>query len=455
MPLYRPRDVAIAVVGDGFGSLIVYATAVYMGFSPEQVTVFGPSDTPIGTYQQFAFNLGQTVLRSESESHFLPADWPTFAQLDAWARRDVSYLVRSVRRRYNPAVSDILAEAMVVADELGWHDSRFPAKVGWLQRDGATFSAPYFVLYDEDARIIGRARHVVLAVGHGPLSFPPALQLAKNDARLGTRIVQAYEAKEYDPRGRYVVIGAGIASVNEWANILDAGAECISLTRNPEPDEQDLNTPRCFFEALGLDAYQALDFHERVAFLGEILKGTTPRRRGWIDTIEQGRHEGRFGALVGEIVRVEPGPLGLRIYVSSRHGPDPGAFDVTGVVAGTGFNKSALSVPLLRRVIEFYGVPIEDGRMRLQSNCGVPGLDRHDSRCAVMGIHANSVVAHADTIAGLKYIGRRFVADCYRAERAAGAVRRRRLGERLAMQLTLARRSVAAIRQTRVAAQIS
>jgi len=62
-------------------------------------------------------------------------------------------------------------------------------------------------------------------------------------------------------------------------------------------------------------------------------------------------------------------------------------------------------------------VPIENGRMKLQSNCGLPGLDRPDSRCAAMGIHANSVVTHGDTIAGLKYIGRRFVADCFEAEK--------------------------------------
>ena len=55
--------------------------------------------------------------------------------------------------------------------------------------------------------------------------------------------------------------------------------------------------------------------------------------------------------------------------------------------------------------------------MKLKSNCGVPGLDRPDSRLGVMGIHANTVIPHGDTIAGLKYIGRRFAADCYRAER--------------------------------------
>ena len=55
---------------------------------------------------------------------------------------------------------------------------------------------------------------------------------------------------------------------------------------------------------------------------------------------------------------------------------------MTGVVAGTGFNKSVLTLPLLRRLIEYYDVPVEDGRLKLQTNCGVPGLDRADSRCA-------------------------------------------------------------------------
>ena len=53
------------------------------GTTPEQFGAFGENQDPVGTYLGFATNLGQTVLRSESESHFLPADWPTFAQLDA------------------------------------------------------------------------------------------------------------------------------------------------------------------------------------------------------------------------------------------------------------------------------------------------------------------------------------------------------------------------------------
>ena len=116
MTASAPRDSVIAVVGDGFGSLLVHCTARYLGFTNDEITIFGPSDNPIGTYQQFAYNLGQTVLRSESESHFLPADWPTFAELEAWSRRSLSPLLRSARRRYNPGVPDIMAEAQVVSE---------------------------------------------------------------------------------------------------------------------------------------------------------------------------------------------------------------------------------------------------------------------------------------------------------------------------------------------------
>ena len=129
MPASVPRDSTLAVVGDGFGSLIVYATAIYLGYRPEEIAIFGTNDNAVGTYQQFAHNLGQTVLRSESESHFLPADWPTFAHLDAWSRRSPKPLYRSIKRKYNPGVPDILAEASVVQRRLGWEHVRVPRRV--------------------------------------------------------------------------------------------------------------------------------------------------------------------------------------------------------------------------------------------------------------------------------------------------------------------------------------
>jgi hypothetical protein len=437
------------VVGDGFGSLIVHCTARYLGFSGEEISIFGPSENPVGTYQQFAYNLGQTVLRSESESHFLAPDWPTFAQLDAWARLSPAPLWRSISRKYNPGVVEILNEAMVVKERTGWEHSRVPTLVGWLQREMQPM--PHFVMYDEHANFIGRAKHVMLAPGHGPLSFPPVLAKARQDPALADRIVQAYEPKQYASGGRYIVIGAGIASVNEWANILDIGGSVLALTRNPEPETQDLNVPRCLFESIGIDAYVSMPFEQRVRFLGEVLRGTRPERREWLATIEGGRAEGRFDALVGDIDTVESGRAGLRVRVSSRDGEDPGWLDITGITAGTGFNKSVLTIPLLRRLVGHYGVPVVDGRIKLQTNCGVPGLDRPDSRLCCMGLIANSVIPHGDTIAGLKYIGRRFVSDCARAER----LRRRPFPSRMALQFSMGRDVARALRRVSPTQQLA
>ena len=440
MPATAPRDSVIATVGDGFGSLLVHTTARYLGFENDQLTVFGPSDNPVGTYQQFAYNLGQTVLRSESESHFLAPDWPTFAQLDAWSHKSLKPLWRTTRRKYNPGVPEILTEAAVVTRRTGWEQARIPTKVGWLQRQ--MNPTPHFVMYDEQANFIGRAKHVMLAPGHGPLSFPPLLAKARKDPAVADRIVQAYEPKQYAAGGRYIVLGAGIASVNEWANILDAGGSVLALTRNEQPETQDLNVPRCLFESIGIDAYTRLPFDQRIEFLGQVLRGTRPERRQWLSRIQAGQQEGRFDAIVGEIDKIEPGRAGLRVYVKSKGGEDPGWLDVTGVTAGTGFNKSVLTLPLIRRLVEFYKVPVVEGRLRLQTNCGVPGLDLPESRLCCMGLIANNVIPHGDTIAGLKFISRRFVSDCARAEK----LQRRSFPSRLSLQFSMGRDVAQALR---------
>src|SRR5206468_3715407 len=111
---------------------------------------------------------------------------------------------------------------------------------------------------------------------------------------------------KYAQEGRYLVIGAGIASVNEWANALDVGAKVISLLRSPVPEEQDLNAPRCLFESLGIDAFAGLPFEDRLVVLSKILKGTSPTRRTWANKIKRAREEGRFEQLMGEIDRVDP-----------------------------------------------------------------------------------------------------------------------------------------------------
>lgn len=444
------QDVTIGVVGDGFGALLVYTTAIYLGFKPDQIGIFGKNLIPTSTYQQFAWNLGQTVLRSEAESHFLPADWPTFSQLDAWARLDVSPLFRSAFRKFNPGVPDVMAEANVVTKALDWETRILGGThVGWIVREPGP--PAHFSLYDEEANLLGRAKHLALAPGHGPLAFPGIYGKARENPALADRVVQAYEPKTYFRGGRYIVVGSGIASVNEWANCIESGAQCIALRRNPHPEEQDLNVPRCLFDGSGIDAFQGLSFEQRMDFLGQALRGTAPNRRGWNEIIKSGRDQGMYEELIGSITDIQPGPAGLKVKLRLYDGTDVPEIDVTGIVAGTGFVKSAFSIPVVRRLCQTYNVPVERERIKLKTNCGIPPLDRPDSRLCAMGLISNTVVPNADTIAGLKYQARRFVGDVQRAE----DLKLRPFPSRLSLQMKLARQSVKSIRQIRKTRQLA
>ena len=347
-----PRDSVIAVVGEGFGSLLVHTTGRYLGFTNKEITVFG-HERQSGRYlSAVRLQPGPDRPSSESESHFLAPDWPTFAQIDALAHRSPAPLWRSITRKYNPGVTEILTEAAVVHKRMGWEESRVPLRIGWVQREMNPM--PHFVLYDEQANFVGRAKHVMLAPGHGPLSFPPMLAKARKDPRSRNGSSRPTSQSSTRPDGRYIVLGAGIASVNEWANILDIGGSVLALTRNPQPETQDLNVPRCLFESRGDRRLRVAALRPADPFLGEVLRGTRPDRKAWLQTIEDGRKEGRFDALVGEITQVEAGRAGLRTTSRAATDEDPGWLDVTGVTAGTGFNKSVLTIPLLRRLIEHY-----------------------------------------------------------------------------------------------------
>ena len=179
----HPQDVVLGVIGDGFGALLVYTTAVYLGFRPEQIGIFGETDNPVGTYQQFAWNLGQTVLRSESESHFLPADWPTFAA-DGCCRppqpRSAAPLGRAASS--TPACPRSSPKPMLVKKTLGYEQRLLGGtKVGWIAREPGP--PPHFSLYDEEANLLGRCKHAMIAIGHGPLSFPGVYGQARERPR--------------------------------------------------------------------------------------------------------------------------------------------------------------------------------------------------------------------------------------------------------------------------------
>ena len=67
----------------------------HLGMENRGTTILGTNDDPVATYQQYAHDLGRTVLRSEFEPHFLAPDRPTFAQLDAYPHKSPKSLWRT------------------------------------------------------------------------------------------------------------------------------------------------------------------------------------------------------------------------------------------------------------------------------------------------------------------------------------------------------------------------
>ena len=223
----HPEDVVIGVVGDGFGALLAYTTAVYLGFRPEQIGIFGENPNPVATYQQFAWNLGQTVLRSESESHFLPADWPTFAQIDACrAPRPARRCMRSAGRKFNPGVPEILAEAAVVGA-----GARLRRSASSAARKSAGSSR-------------ARPAAPLLALRRGRAAARPRKHADDRDRPRAARLPRACTARRARTRrrptassrptsrsstsegGRYIVVGSGIA-VGERVGELHRGGRPV------------------------------------------------------------------------------------------------------------------------------------------------------------------------------------------------------------------------------------
>ena len=243
--------------------------------------VFGDAESPVSTYGRSPATWARPCC---APSPSRTSCRPTGRRSPSWtrvARRSPTPLYRSIRRRYNPGLRDILTEASLVGRELGWYDARVRTRVGRLER--GLEPVAHFTLYDEQGEPLARARHMMLALGRGPLAFPPLLARARQDPALATAIIHAYEEKTYSSDGRCVVLGAGIAAGNECSNALSAGARVIALRRRAPTGVQDLNVPRCMFEARGIDAFQRLPFQERVAFLeGVLLRARRPSADcGW------------------------------------------------------------------------------------------------------------------------------------------------------------------------------
>ena len=358
-----------AIVGSGLGGFVAYATLRHGGLEPAEIAVFGGDADPAGAWRPRAEAIRQRRMRSESDGHCYPTSFPGLAAREAARRGSLTPLLQSVTDRYRPTVAEFLRHVDVLRASSRWDESFVETRIQSVRAvDGG---------FELDGH--GSFAHVLLAPGHPGLARPPEL-----DA--DPRVVHAYEPHDY--ASRVVVVGAGMAAATEWLNALEAGAEVTSVRRR-EPERRPLNVARPLFTKRGLAAYHAT----APAARAELLKGfgapSYPPGREWDAPLERAARDGRFHV----------------------------ATDLNGaeqVICATGFARGFEHDALLRRLVEEHGLETEQRWIVLAADSTVPALTDATRTLSLAGVSGQWAYPAADTLVGMKYAARRFLAKVQR-----------------------------------------
>jgi hypothetical protein len=395
----------VAIVGAGVSGFIAAVTLRYSGLAAEDIVLFDETPAFLAIWAGGAGAIQQRLMRSESEGHFYATDFPGFALLHAVHQVSLLPLLRSVVNRYNPTVDDILAHGRALTAHYRIADAVQPARIARVTREYEP--APHFALYDAAGRMRGRARNVLLALGHGELQWPAACMDPTVRAELGDVLRHAYEPKTYSDR-QVLVIGSGMSAATEWTNVLRAGGSVIAVRRGRDLVEQPLSAPRCSFTRPWLDQYHALDATARAEVLAGMVRGSYPGASSWKRVLRDGERSGRLRMLVGEVTELRRAGTGADVVIraSDRGGAETLQVDL--VVAATGFTSGWQKYDVVRTLVGEYGLETRDGHLVLADDCSVPTLSTNRSVLSITGPLARWAFPAADSFAGMKYVARRF-----------------------------------------------
>lgn len=395
-----PRVCRVAIVGDGPAALITMGVLCHYGLPPDAITVYGNSPFPLATLTRYARAVEQVHMRSESSGHLAPIDPPGLALTDARQRKSPWPLLTSLFDRYTPTLDLLNQHAATLAARLGLDDHRVATRVTALYSGDEPDQE--FVLADRSGECVGRARHVILALGNAGFAWPTWAA-----AWRGHRAVtHAYEGATFQPGEKVAVIGGGMAAAHIWVKALLAGASVISVHRRPFR-RQHLVAPRHLLSTVGIEAYQRLSPAERTVVLSELGRGTFPWRWAWERLWWQAQRRGLMTTRQDEVVRLEETgsrQSGCRLRVELAGG---GVLEADRLVCATGFVADAAAHPLVAALAACQGVSVVEGRLLVSDTFGLVQLDRPGRVCGVVGVLARWALPVAGTFAGMKYAARR------------------------------------------------
>lgn len=396
---WENENSSAAIVGDGVGALIALAVLAQSGVPTQAVTIYGDSPHPMANLCRHAIALGQERMRSESNGHLAPVNFPGMAWTDARKQRSPWPLLASLCDCYNPPLALLLAQADEQIVRLGFYEHKVPVRIENIARSEAV--GPAFSLYDCAGHMVGRARHVILALGHAGLAWPDTVY----PWRPHPGVSHAYDAPTLQAGDRVAVIGSGMAAAHLWSLGLRRGAQVTALHRRPFRCQR-LNAPRSEFSAVGIDDYRRLSSTERLETLRELGHGTFPWRLAWQNEWRRARRRGQFHSIQSELSAMEPVGQGstnaLALHLQTGE-----TIEVDKLVCATGFVTAAHSYPLIAQLVALYDLPILDGHLVVSDDFTLAPLSQANGVCGIVGALARWALPVADTFAGMKYAARR------------------------------------------------
>jgi cation diffusion facilitator CzcD-associated flavoprotein CzcO len=357
-------DRPVAVVGSGLAAFCAYVTLRHGGLEPGAVAVFGPTADPAHAWRRRAAAINQRAMRSESDGHCFPSNFPGLAIRTINRRSSLGPLVQTALDRYHPNVQEFLDHVSALRARCGWDESLRAVRVERVRAvdDG----------FEIDGH--GRFAHVLLAPGHPGLARP--VELAADP-----RAVHAYEPHGY--ASSVAVVGAGLAAATEWLNALAAGADVVSVRRR-EPVRRPLNVPRTLLSRRGLNGFHAAPAAERLATLEQVLAPSFPPDRRVDRVLADAARAGRFAT------------------AASVNGAEQ-------IVCATGFVRGYRADPMLARLVDDHGLETAGRLIVLNPDSTVPALTGRGRTLALAGAPAQWAYPAADTLMGAKYSARRFL----------------------------------------------
>jgi hypothetical protein len=353
-----------AIVGGGLAGFTAYATLRHGGLTPAEIAVFGTDPDPAAQWRRRAGAIRQRFMRSESDGHCSPTSFPGLAVRSALRRRNPLPLVGTLIDRYHPTVDEFLEHVADLRERSGWDESFRRGRISSI------------VAVDGGFRLDGQGTfaHVLIAPGHPALRFPEGLEC-------DSRTVHAYEPHGY--ADQVEVVGAGMAAATEWLNALAAGSSVVSVRRR-EPERRALNLPRPLFTRRGLASFQATAKEQRIGLLRGWSLPSYPPGAAWDRPIEDATRTGRF-----------------RVAADVDGAPQ--------VICATGFERGFRHDALLGNLVSRHGLETAEDWIVLDPDCTVPSLTDSERTLALAGVPAQWAFPAADTLAGAKYAGRRFL----------------------------------------------